>query len=118
MMTHEDMNTVQYALSKRLGEIPGVEALEVKTKYHAHDQPPFIAVGVEFLVDKMLVGISVFDLPVPFEHGHMMNELDQIAEQIKAIRRDAGHLAPQTREVANIGSRPIVGTGRRGLWPR
>jgi hypothetical protein len=114
MLTDEDTPTIRNAIYRRLDNEPGVKICEIKFAKGLHH----IAVGVLASIDDMDDGPitrSVFDLPIPFEHSHLVEEIDQIAEQLKAARK------------AHYGSgggliltpeRQLVGTGRRGLWAR
>jgi hypothetical protein len=98
---------------KRLDAEPGVRVLEIKAKRH----PKHIAVGVEWMVRDLVHGTSVFDLPPQFEHGHLLNECDEIAEQCKeAAKTFALHIGGIPDMGAKSERYQAKGTGRRGNW--
>lgn len=114
MLTYSDEPIIRRSLMRRLDSVPGLRVLEVLVKEHkAH-----IAVGVQWQMNDLVIGNSVFDLPTQFELGHVHNEADEIAEQAKEARR---RFLLRT-SMSAIGERSEVyeakGTGRRGNWRR
>ena len=101
---------------RRLDAETGLRVLEVLVKAH----PRHIAVGVLWQANDKILGKSVFDLPPVFELGHVHNEADEIAEQVKEARRKM--LFTGGTEMPGLGSISEVheakGTGRRGNWRR
>lgn len=96
---------------RRLDKEPGVEICDVLI------QPAdgFIAVGILALLGQMLITKSRFHLPDPFEIGHLHNEIDEIAEQYKAARKEffgrgGNFMAHPEKQLA--------GTGLRGRWAK
>ena len=109
MLTEDDAPTIRHAITRRLDKEPGVEVCDIVMN-SAGDH---IAVGVLVRLDARIVTRSRFDLPIPFEHGHLLNEIDEIAEQLKAARktyfgRGGGFLIQPERQ--------LMGTGLRGRW--
>lgn len=84
MLTWEDAPTIRWAILKRLEKEPGVRFVRVFAKPF----PGHIGVGVEATVHDTLQTRSHFRLPVEFEHAHLIREIDEIAEQIKAAWRE------------------------------
>lgn len=125
MLTDADTPLIRYAIIRRLDQEPGVrvvellfERYEIGDRYLADDgvrvaREPFIRVGVLATVGALLQARSKFDLPVPFEHSHLVNEIDEIAEQHKAMRREF-FLSP----MAAGAERQAKGSGMRGRWAR
>ncbi|MCP5940276.1 hypothetical protein NL351_30640, partial [Klebsiella pneumoniae] len=60
----------------------------IQIRDHSREDPPFTAIGILTRLDMALVVKSVFHLPVLFELRHLHNEIDEIAEQMKAARFD------------------------------
>ena len=108
MLTIEDKSTITNAILKRLDKEPGIKIAEVKVKPLAD----CIAVGIWMLVDDRLDVQSVFELPNEFEHVHLLNEIDEIAEQVKASRIGAGPFLLHRRSHREY----VKGTGLRGHW--
>lgn len=129
MLTGEDTPTIRLAINRRLGTLPGVAICDIKFERYKKGEMArdidsklmlpspcaMLRVGVlaTVSVGEGIVTKSVFDLPDPFEHGHLLAEIDQIAEQWKRARRDV-YLAdlPVSEE------KFVPGTGTRGLWSR
>ncbi len=113
MLNYEDgAPTIKFAITRRIEKERGVELLEVKVQNHPDADPPFIAVGVLALVDDELVASSLFHLPEEFEHAHLLNEIDEVAEGFKGARINVameGKPEPDVR-------RRMIGTGLRGRW--
>lgn len=132
MLTDADTPTIRFALHRRLDKEPGVEICDIKfQRYRTCDtyvdldrgtprrrpvataRAPFLRVGIEATLGRSLITRSVFDLPIPFSVQHLRNEIDEIAEQYKAARKDyfgrgAGLVLTPERQLA--------GTGTRGRW--
>jgi hypothetical protein len=111
MLTHLDTHIVRHALLKRLDAERGVEVCEIKFGQHAD----CLSVGVLARIDHAIVTRSRFDLPRSFELSHLHDEIDEIAEQFKAARKNfaengGAFLAQPEREMS--------GTGLRGRWVR
>jgi hypothetical protein len=71
-----------------------------------------IGVGVLCRLGHMLVTKSRFDLPPEFTHQHLLNEIDEIAEQMKAARLDFFGRGAKLRDPEV----QLAGTGLRGRW--
>ena len=114
MVTYEEEPTIRFAISGRLDKEPRVELCEIQVKPHLKAEPPYIAVGVLCRLGKLLVHKSVFHLPAQFQHGHLLNEIDEIAESCKAARREffKGGMVVKNSE------NHLPGTGLRGNWAR
>lgn len=109
----DDEPTLRNAIMKRLDQEPGVRVLDIQTKAH----PNHIAVGVEWMVNDLVHGTSVFHLPPSFEIGHIHNEVDEIAEGCKESKRKfALHLAGLPDEGSKSERFIAKGTGERGNW--
>ena len=132
MLIDEDTPTIRHAINRRLGVEPGVTICDIKFEryrkgdwYYADPQrpallvaiaaEPFIRVNMEAEIGLPQSMVSRFELPIPFEHGHLLEEIDEIAEQYKAARKaHFGHgsgliLTPE---------RQLQGSGLRGRWSR
>ncbi len=113
MLNYEDgAPTIRRAIQRRLEFERGVDVLEVVIQNNPGADPPFIAVGVLAMIDAELVAASLFHLPEEFDHSHLINEIDEVAESFKAARINAvmeGKPAPDIR-------RRMLGTGLRGRW--
>ena len=127
MLTSEDDATIRFALRWRLDSEPGATVLEptlvqaikrgewytdVKTRLDVQAREDFIRVVVLIGLGLTISLRSEFHLPDPFEHGHLVNEIDEIAECLKRARKDA-FLSPPSTEV-----RHVTGSGARGKWDR
>lgn len=115
-MNFEDNATIRNAILKRLDKEPGVQVADIRIE----KMDDCIAVGVWAVImdvsDRALPDArSFFDLPLEFAHAHLLNEIDEIAEQIKAVRKKAGPFAVFTPDVEHKREL-LVGTGRRGRW--
>jgi hypothetical protein len=105
MLTADDVPTIRHAIVKRLDTEPGVKLLGVYAKRFAG----FVGVGVEALVRDQLVTRSHFRLPTQFALAELHNEIDQIAEQLKAAWRDHAGIARSDQSAAV----QLAGTGRK-----
>lgn len=129
MLNASDTPTIRNALNKRLGGEVGVTICDIKfekakfgdwyaTDPHAEKpllmmcETPFIRTRIEAHVGLPRTLVSYFDLPVPFEHTQLVNEIDEIAEQYKAARLQVvgrgGLLTHPDRQMR--------GSGLRGRW--
>ena len=119
MLGIDDQPTIRHAIMKRLDAEPGIKVCELKIVPHERETPPFIAVGVLCTIDGLFtdnatIARSLFHLPLPeFEHRHLLNEIDEICEQMKAARkaqfgRGAGLILTPEKQ--------LLGTGLRGRW--
>lgn len=108
MLTAADLPTIRYAIMRRISGLHGVTYSEVKMKPH----PGYIAVGVLVEIGRHVLATSRFDLPDPFELAHLHNEIDEIAEHIKAVRKNGG------KGLLTLPERQIAGSGLRGRWLR
>lgn len=125
MLTGEDTPTIRFAIMRRLDKEPGVEICDLIVRTTEDIPGPmglvyerplgFIAVGILALLGQMLTTRSHFHLPDPFEIGHLHNEIDEIAEQYKAARKEffgrgGNFMAHPEKQLA--------GTGLRGRWAK
>lgn len=127
MLTSEDIPTIRWAIRWRLDSEPGAYVLEptlvqpikrgewytdVKTRLDVQAREDFIRVVVMVGLGMTVHTQSEFHLPDPFEHGHLLNEIDEIAESLKKARKGA-FTSPLASAV-----RKVDGTGARGNWDR
>lgn len=111
MLTDEDTPTIRNAIFRRLDLEPGVTVCDIKFAKGRG----YIAVGVLATVDDAVITRSRFELPVPFEHGHLVDEIDELAEQMKAARK--AHFGSGSGVILTP-ERQLQGTGLRGRWAR
>jgi hypothetical protein len=111
MLTDEDTPTIRNAIMKRLDLELGVKICDIKFGKGLHH----IAVGLVATIDDGPITMSRFDLPIPFEHGHLIEEIDEIAEQFKAARK--AHFGNGSGLILTP-ERQLQGTGLRGRWAR
>lgn len=127
MLTAEDTATIEWALRRRLDQEPGafvfipipIQPFDVgdwytdtETGLSVMAREKFIRVGVMIKLGETILLRSKFDLPDPFEHGHLLNEVDEIAEKCKEARKGFFTSSLVARE------RKLNGTGMRGRWGR
>lgn len=109
MLTNHDTATVRHAILKRLDNERRAKICDIRFA----QIPDGVAVGIETLLDGVIDLWSRFDLPKSFELSHVHNEIDEIAEQYKAARKqyyeNGGAFLVQPE-------RQIAGTGLRGRW--
>lgn len=125
MLTSADAPTIRFALRRRLDREPGAYVYEpilvqpfnagdwytdTETGLSMRAREKFIRVGLLVELGKTILVKSHFDLPDPFEHGHLLNEVDEIAESLKKARK--GFFTSSL--VAPV--RKVDGTGMRGRW--
>ena len=116
MLTVNDTPTIRNAIVKRLEKESGIDHVFMDfVKLPGSHITVELNIILGWVGDKLFTVDSTFDLPDPFEHGHLLDEIDQVAEHVKAARidffgRGAGLI--RTPEVQ------LAGTGRRGLWSR
>jgi len=111
MLTDEDTPTIRNAIYRRLDKEAGVAICDMKFAKGAG----YIAVGVLATIDDGPITLSRFELPNPFEHGHLIEEIDEIAEQMKAARK--AHFGNGNGLILTP-ERQLAGTGLRGRWSR
>jgi hypothetical protein len=113
MLTYEDGEpSIRFAITRRLSKEAGVKTVDVRVKKFGDS----IRVGVWTDLDDTIYTTSIFELPLEFDIAHVRNEVDQIAEQLKAARRDHfGRTLRGQRLAPGIGAQ-LAGTGLRGLW--
>lgn len=123
MLTYEDSPTIRNAIQKRLHEAGKTEIADIKIINMPDAKPPHIQVGVWFILkdrlntDGVIDPRSFFDLPAEFEHSHLLNEIDEIAEQLKVVRIETRIGAIIHKPDAVQPRKIVVGTGLRGNWP-
>lgn len=125
MLTYDDAPTIRNAIIKRLDPAKGkkgergIKVCEILIEPHLLDPvKPFIAVGVLLALDSEHDGPivrSTFHLPAQFEHAHLINEIDEVAEGAKAARID---MAVNGRLMKFGEQRTMLGTGLRGNWAK
>lgn len=122
MMTFEDEATIRNAIFKRLHEPGKTEIADIKILNKPDETPPHIQVGIWFIlkdriqIEGLIDPRSYFDLPAEFEHSHLLNEIDEIAEHLKVVRRETmriGLVFDASKPQPRIG---VGGTGLRGRW--
>jgi hypothetical protein len=128
LLTADDIPTIEWAIRRRLDTEPGAFVFipilaqpyakgewylpNPEVEIYAQAGEPFIRVGVMIKLGETILLRSKFDLPDPFEHGHLLNEVDQLAEQCKQARKGFFTSGLTKRE------RKLPGTGLRGGWDR
>lgn len=139
MMTFDDEPTIRNAIMKRLGAEPGVRIADILTLDMTKEKSslelpagweglkpsadPHIQVGIWWIIldrvnmEGLIDGRSFFDLPPIFEHSHLVNEIDEICEQVKIVRKETGGGAILYRPGAQRDRKAVLGTGFRGRWP-
>ena len=110
-----DKPTIRNAIFKRFTDDLGIIIADIAFK----DLPDGVRVNVWLLDSRHIQTAGLldiqgqFDLPEQFQHSHLLNELDEIAEGVKEARRKTGIAilvaAPTYRQ-------PVKGTGLRGRW--
>lgn len=127
MLDQDDTPTIRFAIQRRLSLEPGVRICDIKFEKYERGDPycdpvnhlwaiadePFIRVGLVAALGSSIITRSRFDLPVPFEHGHLIAEIDEIAEQYKEARRDVF-----TADLPVSEEKTVRGTGMRDRWAR
>lgn len=117
-LTWEDgQGTIRNTIQKRIGAEKGVKLYQID----GENRGTYIQVKVGlYLEDKMQYGgvvdiASEFHLKPVFRHSELMNEVDEICEQIKEARRQAGiSILYKPKNFRN----PLKGTGLRGHWKK
>ncbi len=104
MLTWDDAPTIRWAILKRLDKEPGVRV----TRVVARPFPGFIGVGVETLVRDTLATRSHFRLAPEFALADLHNQIDEIAEQLKAAWRAHTGVTRSDQSAAV----QLAGTGR------
>lgn len=126
MLTADDTPTIRFAITRRLDKETGISVADIQFQKYAMGEryrniedkryefsnEPFVRVGLLLEVGP-IIAKSVFDLPVPFEHGHLIAEIDEIAEAVKVARKDFFTAALPVSE-----EKTLPGTGLRGRWKR
>lgn len=117
MLTVDDIPTIRHALVRRLDSELNVRTGEIKILPPGKkSKASFIHVEVECFVGPFMGEplrlFSAFHLPPSFEHSHLLNEIDEIAESCKAAwadywKRGRTMMGPMHH---------LPGTGLRGRW--
>lgn len=128
MLAADEVPTIEWAIRRRLDQEPGAYVfipilaqpyakgewfLDADTGLHRVAGEPFIRVGVQIALGNLITLFAKFDLPDPFEHGHLLNQADEIAEQCKRVRREVF-----TSSLVEKSNGKLSGTGMRGNWDR
>jgi hypothetical protein len=113
VLTSDDTPTIRLAINRRLGILPGVHVCDIKFAGRGSG-----TIGVAILATfsgagEGIIADAKFELPDPFEHGHLLDELDEVAESWKTARRDHFLAALPVSE-----RKFLPGTGMRGRWGR
>lgn len=111
MLSIDDIPTVKHAIVKRLDAEPGIVSVHTEFQRRPYGLAVILEINLGNYGDKCVIVKSQFDLPELFEHAHVIDEIDQIAEHVKLARRTAFAVQPGERI-------EMKGTGRRGLWRR
>lgn len=124
MMTYEDEPIIKRAITRRLHEDGKTEIAAIEVQNFPDAKPPYIKVGIWLILkdrlgaEGLLDIVSHFELPASFYHSHLLNEIDQIAEQMKEMRSRTVLGSPVFRPGARQPREALKGTGLRGLWPQ
>lgn len=108
MLTFDDQPTIRNAILKRLDKERGVKICDMPM----HAAEDCIAVGILALLDDKLVVRSRFDLRPQWQLADLHNEIDEVAEQYKAARRDYWGRG----RVLGTPEVQLAGSGTRGRW--
>lgn len=117
MLTYADAPTIRHAIIRRLSKEVGVAIADIKIE----DRPDCIRVGVWLLrvdlptEDGIVDTRSWFELPKQFYLRDLHNQIDEVAEQSKIAKREAG-LKIIHRPGLEAMRKDIIGTGLRGSW--
>lgn len=123
MLTYDDEPTIRNAIMKRLGNERGVKIADIEVKDFPDAKPPHMQVGIWLvLLDRIdtagLIDVrSFFDLPEGCEHSHLVNEIDEVAEQLKVVRRQTIVGKSIFNPFRRLIRHAVSGTGFRGRWP-
>ncbi len=118
----DDEASIKNAIWKRLFERGKTEIAAIEVEEEKDAVPPYIRVSIWFVLkDRVqMEGIidprSFFDLPAEFTHAHLLNEIDEIAEQLKEVRRKTAIDGLLWRPGATQPRQEVNGTGLRGRW--
>lgn len=117
-MNYDDGNaTIRNAILKRIDAERGCSVADLRIE----DRTDHIAVGVLVIIDDAISELGLidvrafFDLPSEFDHAHLLNEIDEIAEACKKARRKAGIGIRYKPDFINYRE-GLPGTGLRGNW--
>ena len=110
MLSFADYPTIKHAIMKRLDKERGVDVLEIRIL----KRKDCIAVGIHTWVDKMIDPLSLFELPLEFDYRLLHDEIDEVAEQLKAARKD--HFGRGGLIQIRSPVRQMAGNGLRGNW--
>lgn len=122
MMTYADEATIRNAILKRLHEPGKTEIADIQVINQPEAIPPHIQVGIWFVlkdriqVEGLIDPRSFFDLPAEFERRHLLNEIDEIAEQLKVVRQETQLIGLVFDPSKAQPRKVVVGTGLRGRW--
>lgn len=127
MLTSDDIPTIRFAIRWRIDSEPGAYVVEptlvqpikrgewytdIKSHLDVQAREDFIRVVVLIGLGMTAHAQSEFHLPDPFEHGHLLNEIDRMAEDLKKVRK-----AVFASPVVGMSGR-VAGSGTRGGWDR
>lgn len=110
-LTKDDHSTIKHIIETRLGSLPGVAILETRIR----NLDDCIRCGVLLDVDNLELSVQgLFELPPVFDKTQLFNEVDEVAEAVKAARleRKFTRLEPAPLQ------RPLPGNGLRGNWAK
>jgi hypothetical protein len=115
---------IRWAILKKLDTLPGVKIYDVVIVPRQTPKPKprqdCIAVMIRAMLFDGLDVTSRFDLPPEFDLRHLHNEIDEIAEQYKAVFVDFWGRGRHGTDLWTMGGAPqkvMAGTGLRGRWP-
>ena len=101
---------IRWSILKKLDVLPGVKIYDVNIR----PKKDHIRVEIRATLFDGLRVKSCFELPPSFELRHLHNQIDEIAEQYKAVFVDffgRGH------HLVGAPDKVMAGTGLRGGWP-
>ncbi len=129
MLNEDAAPTIRWAILKRLDKEPGAKLVQGSIKHFVQGDPyydydhnkvisavlPFFRVDIIVELGATILTESRFDLPIPFELRNLHNEIDEIAEHYKQVKREFwGRGAPML-----IGTeKQLQGNGMRGNWKK
>lgn len=122
MLTYLDEATIRSAITKRLHEDGKTEIADIQIINQPDAVPPHMQVGIWFVlkdriqVEGLIDPRSFFDLPAEFDRSHLLNEIDEIAEQLKVVRQETQRVGLVFDPGKTQARKVVVGTGLRGRW--
>jgi hypothetical protein len=122
VLSYEDEPTIKNAIMRRLHEVGKTEIVDIEVVNHPLAIPAHMTVDLWWILRDMVQdtglidGRSGFDLPSKFDHKHLVNEIDEVSEQMKEVRRRSTLGRILWEPGKSHVRQPVKGTGLRGRW--